>query len=173
MPNPEDVVHVESNGRFIGWVSREKVHRENLVHRSINVLVFHPKDGRLLVQRRHRSKLTHPDHWDVSVAGHVDFSDHPNGDPDADMAAFLTSATRELQEEVGVSVPLSLIGVHGPEPGVNYEYNALFRCESAGPFKIQKEEVEEIRWVDPVEFLNLRPRTQQLDWVAKNILDWL
>lgn len=172
MPNPEDVVHVDSDGNFIGWIDRETVHRNNLVHRSINILVFHPQDGRLLVQRRHRDKLTHPNHWDVSVAGHVDYSDHPNGDPHADMAAFLASATRELHEEVGVSEPLILIGVYGPEPGGSYGYNALYRCESTGPFVIQQTEVQEVRWVNHHELLNLSPRTQQLDWVAQNILGW-
>ena len=172
MPKADDVVHVHPDGRFIRWIDRQTVHREKLVHRSINVLVFHPEDGRMLIQRRHREKLTYAGYWDISVAGHVDYSDHPDGDPDADMAAFQLSATRELLEEVGVEAPLTLVGLYGPKPDVNYEYNALYRCESPGPFTIQEEEVEELRWVNAEELQSISPRTRQLDWIAREILGW-
>ena len=172
MPNPDDVAHVGRDGCFIRWMDRQTVHREKLVHRSINVLVFHPNDGRLLIQQRHRNKLTNPGHWDVSVAGHVDFSDHPEGDPNAARIAFERAAVRELQEEIGIRAELILLGVFGPQPQVQYEYNALFRCESLGPFAIQEDELEALQWVNAEELWSISPRTSQLDWIAREILNW-
>ena len=126
--DPDMVTHVHDDGRFIGWVDRETVHRRQLVHRSINVLVFHP-DGRMLVQLRHRDKRTHPHHWDVSCAGHVDYADHPGGDPDASDAAFWSSATREMQEELGLPADAALepVGEFGPVEGIHYERVMIFR----------------------------------------------
>ena len=172
MPNPDDVAHVGHDGRFIRWMDRQTVHRDKLVHRSINVLVFHPDDGRLLIQQRHRKKLTNPGHWDVSVAGHVDYSDHPEGDPHAALMAFERSAVRELSEEIGIRAELTPIGIFGPQPQVHYEVNALFRCESSGPFVIQEEELEALRWVNAEELRFISPRTSQLDWLAREILGW-
>jgi isopentenyldiphosphate isomerase len=170
--NPDSVANVNDDGRFLRWVDREAVHRDQMVHRSINILVIHPVDGRLLVQLRNKDKKTYPHFWDISVAGHVDYSDHPNGNPNADMEAFLSAASRELQEEIGVTAPLSLIGKYGPRAGVNYEYTAYFKCESSGPFTLQKEEVAAIRWVNAEELSLVGPRTNQLDWIVATILGW-
>lgn len=170
--NPDSVANVDDDGNFLRWVDREVVHRDHMVHRSINVLVIHPADGRLLVQLRNKDKITYPHFWDISVAGHVDYSDHPDGNPNAEVEAFLSAASRELKEEIGVSEPLIFIGKYGPKEGVKYGYTAYFQCESSGPFTLQKEEVEATRWVNAEELSLIGPRTNQLDWIVTTILGW-
>jgi isopentenyl-diphosphate Delta-isomerase len=161
------VTHVQDDGRFIQWVDRETVHRERLVHRSINVLVFHP-DGRMLVQLRHRDKRTHPHHWDVSCAGHVDYADHPNGDPDAAQEAFWSSANREMQEELGLPPDsvLAPVGEFGPIKGIQYERVMIYRTQYSGPFTLQEEEVEAVQWIRSQDMERLSPCTPQLVWLA-------
>ena len=163
---------VDSTNRFVRWEARRTIHEEQLVHRSIFVLLFDGA-GRLLVQRRHRDKQTHPRHWDISCAGHVEESDYPGG-PDEDLdAVYAAVAARELHEELGVAVPLEFIARFGPEPGVHYEWIALFRGTSDGPYVLQADEVEEYRMLSRAEadvFLaGDEPITGALRW----FLGWL
>ena len=69
----EQIPHVDAEGNFIAWASRKKIHDSRLIHRSINVFIFHP-DGRMLVQLRHRNKRTFAHYWDIACSGHVDKS---------------------------------------------------------------------------------------------------
>ncbi|MCW5804311.1 MAG: NUDIX domain-containing protein [Deltaproteobacteria bacterium] len=134
---------VDGANRFVRWEDRRTIHEQQLVHRSIHILVF---DGahRLLVQRRHRTKQTYPRTWDISCAGHVEESDYTSG-PDADLdTVYAAVAARELHEELGVTAPLALLGRFAPEPGVHYEHIHLFTCTSDGPYTLQADEVEEL-----------------------------
>ena len=163
------VTHVQPNGHFIEWVDRKTVHEQKLAHRSSSVLVFHP-DGRLLIQLRHRDKTVFPHYWDVSCSGHVEYIDHPNGDPHAAHAAFWSAATREIEEELGIAPELHEIGEYGPVEGVHYEYTLLFYAISEGPFHLQEEEVEAIQWVTLEELESLDSVTPQLRWMAEVVV---
>lgn len=145
------IVVVDSNNRFLRWADRREVHAHQLPHRSIQVLLFNAA-GDLLIQRRHRDKLTLPGYWDVSCAGHVEEPDYTAG-PDDDLdAVYEAVARRELEEELGVRVDVTRLGRFGPEPGVHYEQTHLFRARHEGPFTCQPDEVEEVRFVAPAAF---------------------
>lgn len=139
-----NIAVVDSANRFVRWASRAEVHREHLVHRSVHVAVF-TTAGELVLQRRHPSKQTHADCWDISCSGHVERQDYPSG-PDQDVdRVFAEVAERELMEELGVAAELSFLSAFGPLPGVHYEYFHLFGAVSDGPFTLQPEEVSEVR----------------------------
>ena len=166
---PGRIAVVDAANRFVRWEDRRVIHEQRLVHRSAYVLVFDPA-GRLLIQRRHPGKQTHPRHWDVSVAGHVEESDYTAG-PDEDLdAVYAAVAARELREELGVDAEVELLARLGPEPGVHYEQIHLFRATSGGPFTLQADEVEEYRLVTRPELESLftggEPVTQVLRWLA-------
>jgi len=171
MTDGAHVVHVEPDGRFVAWAPREVVHRDRLIHLSVNILIFHP-DGRLLVQKRHRSKATFPSYWDVSCSGHVDYADFTPGLPYSEAAGFLTAAPRELFEELGIRVPLTSLGVFPPQPNVNYERTQVFSATCPGPFKLQADEVEAVQWVSKRAFACLSPTTPLLQWMARDIVPW-
>jgi isopentenyldiphosphate isomerase len=92
-----DVVDV--SGRVIGRATRERVHREGLLHRAVHLLVWHP-DGRLLLQKRSASKACCPGLWDTSVGGHLAAGEEG-----------LEAVVRECREELGI-----LLGAHDLEP---------------------------------------------------------
>ena len=172
MSNESEIIpHVDADGRFIAWASRKEIHDRKLIHRSINVFVFHP-DGRMLVQLRHRTKRNFASYWDVACSGHVDKSDHPNGDPTESRAAYLSAASREIVEEIGISPTLEEVGEFPPVAGTNYERTMIFRCTSTGPFVLQDTEVEEVRWVTREEFKQLHPVTPLLQWMARQVISW-
>lgn len=158
---------VDGANRFVRWEERRVIHEHRLVHRSVHVLIFDGHD-QLLVQRRHASKQTYPRYWDVSVAGHVEESDYLAG-PDERLAeVYAQVAAREVQEELGVSPPLTFLGAFGPEPGVHYEQIHLFRGVSDGPFTLQADEVEEHRFLArgawPAFLASGEPITETLRW---------
>ena len=167
----EIVTHVHPDGRFIAWATRKEVHDKRLVHRSINIVVFH-SDGRMLVQLRNRNKRNFPAFWDISCSGHVEKEDHPNDDQNATDEAFFSAATRELFEEIGIRPDLQRIGEFPPFVGVNYERTMIYSCVSQGPFVLQPEEVEEVRWVNKEEFAALSPVTPLLKYIVKNVVGW-
>ena len=137
---------VDPENRFLRWEDRETVHREQLTHRTIQVLLFDAA-GRLLVQRRHPSKRTWPGAWDLSCAGHVEREDYPGG-PDGRLdEVYAAAARREVAEELGVDTRLEEIGRFGPRSGVHYEQARLYRGRWDGPIRPQEDEVAEVRWV--------------------------
>lgn len=165
---------VDEHNRFVRWEARRTIHEQQLVHRSIHVLLF-DSAGRLLVQRRHHTKQTYPRHWDVSCAGHVEESDYTGG-PDDDLeAVYAAVAAREVHEELGVAPPLALVGTFGPVAGVHYEQIHLFRGTSDGPFTLQADEVEEHRLLATDEqeaFLaGPEPITDALRWWLQLLRD--
>ena len=142
---------VSSDNRFLRWTDRREVHAEQLLHRSVQVLLWN-RAGELLIQKRHRDKLTFPSTWDLSCAGHVEEPDYIAGPDDELDRVYEEVARRELFEELGVRVSVTPLGRFGPEPGVHYEQTCLFRAEHEGPFVCQEDEVEEVRFVTAEAF---------------------
>lgn len=165
---------VDEQDRFIRWEDRRVVHEQRLVHRSVHVLLVDSR-GRLLLQRRHRSKQTDPGCWDLSCAGHVEESDYGPGGPDADLdQVYARVAHREVEEELGVRPRLVPVGRFGPTPGVHYEQIRLFVGTSDGPFTAQATEVEDLRHVTRAELaamleVGVEPVTATLRWFADRV----
>jgi isopentenyldiphosphate isomerase len=164
------VAVVTADDRFVRWEDRRVVHRDQLVHRSVHIALFDGA-GRLVIQRRHRGKLTYPGHWDLSASGHVEASDYPDPTrPDDDLdALYQRVAERELLEELGVTTALRRLGRFPPEPGVHYERIHLFAGASDGPFALQADEVEELLRVAKEELL---ARMADPDWPHTKVLAW-
>eukprot|EP00741_Cyanophora_paradoxa_P015986 tig00000042_g15432.t1 len=74
---------------------RKECHRDGSWHTSVHTWVIN-KDGELLLQRRHPTKQSYPDMWDISSAGHVSAGEDSLG-----------TAVRELEEEMGIARPAS------------------------------------------------------------------
>lgn len=187
---PGRIAVVDERDRFERWEERRRVHDERLVHRSIHVILL-DSAGRLVLQKRHRDKQTHPSTWDISCSGHVEESDYRRAgttrvsarprapgsgseydvDPDADLdRVYFEVAARELEEELGVTAPdLRELAASGPIAGVHYEQIRLYLGTSDGPYRPQPEEVEAVRAVTRAELAALavrEPVTPTLLWLA-------
>ena len=120
---------------------RALVHRDGDLHGTAHVLL----------QKRSANKDSYPGCYDISSAGHI-----PAGQD------FLESAMRELREELGVEAkPEELhevfthVGyaedVFYGKKFINHEYSKVYLLEYTGrveDLKLQKEEVESVRWMD-------------------------
>jgi isopentenyl-diphosphate delta-isomerase type 1 len=141
----EQIAVVDEHNRFVRWERRSVIHAERLLHRSVYVLVVDSM-SRLLIQQRHRDKQTFPSYWDLSCAGHLCAEDYPAG-PDEDLEdVYAATASRELEEELGIRAPLTMLGVLSPDP-TRYEHVRLYLARHDGPVVFQEEEVEAVRWV--------------------------
>lgn len=85
---------VDENGEPTGSiVLREKAHKEGIRHRTSHVWIARKNDTsiEILLQKRCMQKDSHPGCYDISSAGHI-----PAG------SDYITSAVRELREELGI-----------------------------------------------------------------------
>ena len=146
---------LDENGEPSGQVrERTLVHLNGDWHRTSHVWVVRRRgDGGhdLLLQKRSREKDSFGGCYDISSAGHI-----PAGQD------YLESALRELKEELGIAAEpedLRLVGVHdGRYEGEfhgrifkNHEKSHVFAYEKPveiEKLKLQKEEVDEVFWVE-------------------------
>ena len=82
---------VDHNDVVVGQATRREVHKNSWLHRSVHILVFNSRND-LFLQKRALTKDENPGYWDSSASGHVGSGED-----------YLTSAHRELKEELGIS----------------------------------------------------------------------
>lgn len=94
----EELIDVlDENGIKTGKVlPRKEVHKKGLWHRIIVVAIINEKNE-ILIQQRSDNKDKNPGMWDISVTGHLSAGQDS-----------LAAATREISEEVSVSLGYSV-----------------------------------------------------------------
>ena len=128
----------DATGEIIGRATRRQCHgNPKLLHRSVRVAVYHPDGRSLLLQKRSPDKDIFPGRWDMAVGGHVDSGETPD-----------QAVVREMTEELGVrSVPpLQKKFQLKVRNEIESENVQLYSTVCAGPFRIQEQELSEIRF---------------------------
>jgi 16S rRNA (adenine1518-N6/adenine1519-N6)-dimethyltransferase len=121
---------VDKNDRIRGYASRSEVHGNNLRHRAVHILIFNPV-GDVYLQQRSRWKDRHPLKWDSSAAGHVMAGEN-----------YDQTARRELNEELGVDVPLERIFRLTASSRTDHEFIWGYRGVVSGNLVPNKCEIE-------------------------------
>ena len=138
----------DSAGNRIGVAPRRECHgNPSLLHHTSHVVVFHPDGKRILLQLRTRTKDIQPGKWDTAVGGHLDRGEE-----------YETAARREMREELGLSseLPLKYLFDSRIRNSVESENVRVFAIESAGPFRFQESEIDEVRFFSRAELEALR-----------------
>lgn len=152
---------VNKDDQVIGQRPRPEIHRLQLLHRAVHILVFNDQ-GQLFLQKRSELKDCFPGKWDSSASGHLDSGE-----------TYDHCAVRELEEEIGLCLsdpPERLFKIEAcPETG--YEFVWAYRCVSNGPFRLQEEEVADGGWYTPRE-VDDWIRTKPSDFASGFILVW-
>lgn len=134
----ESVDIVDNSGKVIGKTTRDKAHTKGLLHPTVNILLFNSV-GKVLLQKRSKTKLMFPLHWDISVCEHV-FSKESSS----------KAAARGLFEELSIKMKIKLlrnnhikISHYQIKNQVfrEYELVKLYGGEFDGEIKIDEEEV--------------------------------
>jgi len=121
---------VDENDKPVRIASRHEVHTQKLLHRAVHIFVYNHK-GELFLQKRSRWKDVHPSRWDSSAAGHVNAGDD-----------YAETAVRELEEEMGVTAKVELIGKIAACENTGWEFVHLFQAKHEGPFILPRAEIE-------------------------------
>jgi len=144
---------LDENGNTTG-ISKPmlEIHRDGLWHQTSHIWVFNFK-GEILLQKRAKKKMSHPDLWDISAAGHISKGEHPN-----------EAAIRELHEEIGIRVnsgklkkiEVRKVSINIPEENYyNNEFDHIYLYKfdhDISKLKLQKSEVSHIKSMPIDEF---------------------
>ncbi len=130
---------VDETDHVVGRALRSEVHARGELHRAVSVLIFRT-DGALLIQRRALVKDEHPGRWSPSASGHVSSGDD-----------YDETASRELEEEVGITTPLQALHRFSASEMTANEFTALYLGGWDGPVTPDPAEVSEVRWIQPGE----------------------
>ncbi|MBL8809560.1 MAG: NUDIX domain-containing protein [Planctomycetaceae bacterium] len=118
---------------------RSEVHHRKLKHRAVHVFVFRP-DGRMLIHQRSATKEEFPSVWTSSCSGHVSAGE-----------MYEQSAPRELQEELGISAPLTWLNKFDACADTSWEFTVLFSATTTEQPIPDPGEMTEIRWLQTSE----------------------
>jgi isopentenyl-diphosphate delta-isomerase len=127
---------------------RDSIHARGLWHRTVHVWIF-TASGCVLLQKRSRSKDSHPGLWDTSAAGHIEPGESP-----------IEAARREAKEELGLEIQgdtllflgvkmLTLVSQEGRF--IDREITHVYLCNWEGPIgslSIDEGELEAVTFVD-------------------------
>lgn len=147
--NQEYIVLIDKQNRVLGTAPKLKSHNKNTpLHRAFSLFLFNSK-GELLLQQRSGKKKTWPLIWSNSCCGHPMLNEK-NED----------AVKRRVKFELG----LVLSKVYEILPGFSYkaEMNGVVENELCPVFigftdqklVINKDEIENVRWIKWNDFLN-------------------
>lgn len=138
----ETVSIVDSSDRVTGAAPRPQMRERGLIYRVNYILLFN-RAGDILVQRRTAGKDLYPGLLDLAAGGVLLAGED-----------YATSAARELQEELGVSPPLTahfnLWFEDATHPPAKRTWGRVFSCTHEGPFTLQPSEVASVEFM-PVQ----------------------
>ncbi len=147
---------VNENGIPTGkTIPRDIAHRDGILHCTAHVWIIRPCSNgyEILLQKRSQEKESFPGLYDTSSAGHIPAGDEP-----------LSSALRELQEELGIKA--------GPE---QLHYAGTFRIQYEKEFHghlFRDNEVAKVYvYLDSVEISDLELQTSEVEevrWFSLN-----
>ncbi|TDO96198.1 NUDIX hydrolase [Marinomonas balearica] len=144
----EIIALVDKENNVIGEVSRQKMRFGVDIHRVTYVLVFTPQNT-LIVQKRTDDKAFCPGYFGITTGGVVESGE-----------TYESCATRELEEELGISIPLTSQGVFFTE-GEGYRiwgklYTACYDKRKHGELTLQPKEVAAVEEMS-VDFILSNP----------------
>jgi isopentenyl-diphosphate delta-isomerase len=136
------IVLVDSDDRPVGTTDKFSAHRSGALHRAFSVFVFDAR-GRILLQRRARTKYHSGGKWANSCCGHP-----TAGEP------TVAAAERRLWEEMGIRSRLAEVGtfVYRAELDdglIEHELDHVLVGHHAGTPHPDPREVEAWRWAPP------------------------
>ena len=132
-------------------IDKLAAHRLGIWHSSIHLIIMNKDKTKVLFQKRSSNKDLYPNKWDISVGGHI-----------MSKESDIEAAKRELKEELGIeSNDIKFIKKYKEELNNNgvdsKEIVSIFimYLDNNKEFKLQKEEVGNVKWFTKVEMEKL------------------
>ena len=132
-----DVVDEDDRPQF--RASRERVHREYHIHRSVMFFVF-DDEGRVFVNQRSALKELNPGSWSIAFGGHVLAGE-----------SYERAVEREIREEVGLDTRPTLITTFKKRTADERENVKVFGVTADRDPVLFADEIEQGRFVTLAE----------------------
>ncbi len=159
------------NGNHVGTKPKSFCHSENpgVYHKAVWIWI--KRGGQILVQKRAMTKKNSPGKWDMPSAGHVDAGE-----------TLLQACVRETFEELGIKArQKDFVFLKEWLNQKGWEFAEIYLLKSnkdISEMKLQKEEVECVKWLDYDEFVKLlyspdfcNHAKEYKDWVVQILKD--
>jgi len=137
------IIIVDENDKIIGYKERETLNKEDIYR--VSALWITNSIGNILLARRHRNKSHHPRKWGPAVAGTVDEEEN-----------YEENIIKEAEEELGLKKINPKLGPKRETTGEYHHFTQWYTItldKDISEFKIQENEVEEIKWWTKEELL--------------------
>lgn len=136
----EELILVDICDIEVGSCSKMETHRKGLLHRAFSVFVVH--DKKMLLQKRNTQKYHSGGLWTNACCSHPRKGE-----------VLLDAVSRRLEDELGVTFPVCeyFEFVYRNDFGngiIEYEYDHVYLADYCGEIHPNKEEIDELRWVD-------------------------
>ena len=152
---------VDDQDRVLEQLPRSVVHRRKLLHRAVHVFLFNSA-GELLLQMRSATKDEAPLTYTSSASGHLGAGED-----------YFPAAVRELQEEIGLSVPLEFIVKLPASPDLANEHTVLYRAESDEPPTFDPGECESVEFLSWAEIhRRMEQDLARFSWPFVTLFRW-
>lgn len=141
---PSKITIVDENDNIIAHKERENLNAEDIYR--VSALWITNSKGEILLARRALTKSHSPDKWGPATAGTVEEGED-----------YYSNIVKEAKEELGLE---NIKPKTGPKIKVAKKYNYFCQWflldidKLVDEFKIQKSEVEELKWVSKKELLD-------------------
>lgn len=161
----EKLVVVDKNDRVLRMENRAKCQEgKGILHRAFSVYLFNNK-GQLLIQKRSKNKELWPLYWSNSCCSHTKKGE-----------SYVRAGERRLKQELGFSVPLTMIGkftyqARYKDIGSENEICAILVGRYNGRIKKDPEEVGQWKWINPSK-LDFR-KGKYTPWFKKGFKEYL
>ena len=152
---------VDDNNQVVGSAPYDDVYARRLNHRIVHVLIFNEK-GEIFLQMRSAKKNFCPGHWVTSAGGHVQQGE-----------TYEQAAKRELEEELGLVAPLTLINESPYDHYKMRKFLQVFRAVSEGPFNLNLEEVAGGRWFSVADARDMVKKNQLIHPELAHVIEKL
>ncbi|MEG2079132.1 isopentenyl-diphosphate delta-isomerase [Chryseobacterium piscicola] len=155
----EFVILVNPEDKVLGLMEKQQAHINGLLHRAFSVFLFNEK-GEMLLQKRASKKYHSPNQWTNAVCS------HPRIDE-----TYLEGANRRLMEELGIETQISekFHFIYKADVGSGlweHELDHVFIGQYNSEFNLNKDEVEEIRYV------SLKNLDQEISEQPEQFTEW-
>ena len=136
----EQVVLVSEKDEILGVMDKMQAHENGILHRAFSVFLFNDK-GEMLLQKRAADKYHSPNQWTNAVCSHPRMGE-----------TYMEEAQRRLKEELGIETPITyrFNFLYKADVGQNlweHELDHVFTGNFEGEFKLNEEEVSEVRYI--------------------------
>lgn len=136
-----EVILVNERDEAVGTMEKMEAHKKGLLHRAFSVFIF-DAEGRMLLQQRAAGKYHGAHLWTNACCSHP----YPGEE-------VAEAAIRRLQEEMGFSTEVEEIfsftyRAEVENDLVEHEFDHVFAGQYNGPFQLNPEEVETVRYAD-------------------------